>query len=611
MVMRLSLLSFVAVVALCLGGLGQRWFDTTELLAATGYWAMLLLFLLWGASMVVWLRRNGVGWWGRIGWRGVLLIGAAWLFLVSREPAEFKVVMDEPMLMGASLGMHLDRTPVVPRAVYELAGQGEVQPGQIDKRPLLFPFLLSLLHDLLGYHVGNVFLLNRALVLVLVLLAWLAGRSLDPAAGGPLLLLWLCGWPLLAQNACGGGFEVLNLVLILLTFLAAVRYLRERCAENEVFLLLTCLLLANTRYESVLFLAVFAGAWIVGGIRNRDWAVSWVTVCSPLLLVPFFWQRVMVATSDRYMELGARGVEHVLGLGYIPANLAHAWRFLGVPDPTLAGSPLFAGLGLLALLGLPFVALRTRGSGALGPLLGTVAVVLAGFGVLMTYFWGQLDDTVASRLALPLIGAMGLALCAGRAHWLPSRGGARFLFAVMGAWFVGYVLPVANEHRYTQNVIHMRIFDWSREVIGRTGARHPLVIGTHARIWTAYRAAALTPKLAWGAMERIAYQRRIGTFDEVFVVQSLVYDPRSDGYVPLPGNALPDGVTLEPLAESSFHTFNRVRISRLRSVDLEQVERAGPPRDEPTVVFQDLGPEERRQMRERTGLPDRTEGVTR
>lgn len=610
--MRLLALASLGLGAVALG-VGSRWVDPVAALEAAGYWWMLALVLGSCAAALFWFRRHWPAWRTTFGWNGLMWVLAAWLFLITREPAEFKIVMDEPMLMSTSMALYQDRTPVIARAVYELAGQREVQPGQIDKRPLLFPFLVSLLHDALGYRVANAFLLNKALVLALLVFAWAAGRALDPVVGGPLVLLWFCGWPLVSQNACGGGFEILNLALLLLLFLAARRYLADRCPANEVFLLATCLLLANTRYESVLYLLVFAALWLIGAIRAWDWSVTWATVCSPLFLLPYLWQHsAVMGVPDRW-ELRALQTDHMFGFDYLTENLSRAWRFFLTPSRELAGSPLFGALGLLALLAWGAGWLwRRRVMGAPDRSAWAALAVLllpvgGGFGVLLFFFYGHLDDPVTSRLALPLIGAMGLALCAVRPVLLPSPAGRRLLIGAMGLWFVGYVLPTVNEHRYTQNGIHMRIFDWSQEVIARTGAKRPLVIGLHARIWTAYRAAALTPAMAWGSMEQIDYQRQVGTFDDVFVIQSLIADADSLDYVPLSGNRLPDGVGLDPVAESSFHPFNHVRVSRVRGIDLARV-KSSVRCDEPAVVFQDVTAEQLGLLRERLGWVDKQEG---
>ena len=42
----------------------------------------------------------------------------------------------------------------------------------------------------------------------------------------------MTGLPLLAQNATGGGFELLNLVMILATLLLGMRYLARRDASS-------------------------------------------------------------------------------------------------------------------------------------------------------------------------------------------------------------------------------------------------------------------------------------------------------------------------------------------------------------------------------------------
>ena len=73
--------------------------------------------------------------------------------------------------------------------------------------------------------------------------------------GGRLVgLCCLAGLPLLAINATGGGFEILNLCMIALTMLAAISYLERNDAVPLNFLLMSGILLAQTRYESVLLL---------------------------------------------------------------------------------------------------------------------------------------------------------------------------------------------------------------------------------------------------------------------------------------------------------------------------------------------------------------------
>lgn len=602
--MRLLALTVVATICLALGLGGHHWFDPGVAVDCTGYWIVAALVLLWLGTAMAWIRSYGMSCWALVGPRGVLWVSCAWAFLVTREPSEFKVVMDEPMLVGASLGMHAKRTSAMPLRAYEVAGVREYSGGFLDKRPLLYPFLLSCVHDLTGYRVENTFHLNKAVLFVLLLVGWVVARRLDPAIGGGLFLVWLCGWPLVAQNACGGGFELLNLGLILLVALAALQYLEDRNRVTEAFLLLGCLLLANTRYESVLYLLAFAGLWLIGGWREREWSAGWLAVVSPVFLLPYLWQRAAVAQQGGYWGLEVKSAVHPFGAEYLLPNLRHAWRFFTHPDPELAGSPFFAGLGIfaiIALVGIVVAAWRTRDAVTGRPLWALCAVAgpaLAGFGVLMVYFWGHLDDPIVSRLALPVIGVMGLSVVAVRHRWLPSPRSCRLLLAALALWFVAYTLPVMNQHRYSQNNIHMRIFRWTQEIVRQSAAHNPLVIGSQERLWIAYRVPALSPEVAVARLPQIEFHRSSGTFDAIFVVQSLFDDPKTRARVPLAGNAMPLGVTLVPVAECSFYPFNVVRISRVTAIDLDQVEHSPLPQSTSCEVYRDATPAEMKAWRD-------------
>ena len=573
---RLWLLGFVGLVAGGLGLAGWFWLDPLKLLDASGYWFIGLLFLAWTFAASRWLSSMGRDLWRLLGWWGLAGSVAVWALLSTREPGEFKVLMDEPLLMDTSLGMHGRRSVSMPAYVCEDSGIRGYWGTTLDKRPLFFPFVLSSVHDLAGYRVENVFWLNRSLLLLVIVLGWILGRRLDPDAGGPIMLLWCSGWPLLAQNASGGGFDLLNLALMLVALLATAAYFEERNHRNEVFLLATCLLMANTRYESILFVGLFAVVWLVGAIRARSSAVSWFAVVSPLFLVPYVWQRGFMAQHAWRWEAELRAMQsdRLFGTQFIADNLARAWHFLVVPDRELAGSAFLGSIGLVALMAVVgFLLMRGRKVClALSPVRTALLVVLVfvgvNFGILMFYFWGRLDDPMASRLALPLIAGMGLSLCFLRPMVLPSKSALGCLMVLMGCWVVGYAVPSMNEHRYSRENMHMRIFRWAQDVVARQSCRRPLVISPQERVWTAYRTFALLPESANPILPQIEPQLREGVIDGVFVVQSYVGERNGAPLRLLGGNELPAGVVLEQVAERSFYPYHFVRISRVASIDL-------------------------------------------
>ena len=98
--------------------------------------------------------------------------------LLVHESFGFKIVMDELMLLGTSMSMHLDRVALTPLRGNDIQGAFVVLDGIVDKRPLFFPFLVSIVHDLSGYRPENAFFLNGLLTFVLLGLTWSLGRRL-------------------------------------------------------------------------------------------------------------------------------------------------------------------------------------------------------------------------------------------------------------------------------------------------------------------------------------------------------------------------------------------------------------------------------------------------
>ena len=110
------------------------------------------------------------------------------------------------------MSMHFSRTVLTPFRGSDIQGAYVIIEGMMDKRQLFFPFLVSILHDLIGYRPSNAFVLNGILVFVFLPLVNAAGRRLAGRMAGWLGVVLFAGLPLLAQNATGGGFELLNIL---------------------------------------------------------------------------------------------------------------------------------------------------------------------------------------------------------------------------------------------------------------------------------------------------------------------------------------------------------------------------------------------------------------
>ncbi len=202
---RLLIAALVALVAVFLSFAAFPPDRALALMTAAGYWAMLGTFswFLWS----LWRLGRHDGWKpGRPTageWWIVALIGACGLLLLIHESYGFKILMDEILLLGTSMGMHFDKHPLYPIRGHDLQGAFQLLDGQLDKRPLFQPFLVSTLHDLTGYRPENVFVLNTALTFGLLAAVYRLVRRLVHPSAGILAVLLLTSLPLLAQNATG------------------------------------------------------------------------------------------------------------------------------------------------------------------------------------------------------------------------------------------------------------------------------------------------------------------------------------------------------------------------------------------------------------------------
>ncbi len=181
------LFAVIAAVSVATGGFLVPNKDVLAIVTNTGYWCVLAAFVLFVRAL--WLEFRGdlmavrdAGFKG-FDWASLAVVGLGGLVLIVHESPGFKIVMDEVMLAGTSMSMHLNRSVVVPVRGSNIQGAFAIFQGQMDKRQLFFPFLVSILHDLIGYRPENAFVLNGILAFVFLALVNALGRKL--AAGPP------------------------------------------------------------------------------------------------------------------------------------------------------------------------------------------------------------------------------------------------------------------------------------------------------------------------------------------------------------------------------------------------------------------------------------------
>src|SRR5690349_4909899 len=121
---RLVLLCLSAALAVVLGFFAFTPEQSLQAVIYGGHWAMLLLAVLFGWSLVKVGRDSWPelqDWKLRPRWPVVLVLGCGGLLLV-HETYGFKILMDEIMLLGTSMSMHVDKTALVPMRGHDIQG---------------------------------------------------------------------------------------------------------------------------------------------------------------------------------------------------------------------------------------------------------------------------------------------------------------------------------------------------------------------------------------------------------------------------------------------------------------------------------------------------------
>ncbi len=569
---RFWLLILTALLAVVLAFFAIPDAQALALVSFAGFWFVLVAFSIWmwslwrsfGSELRALRPAN-------LDWASVAFVLIGGVVLLAHESFGFKIVMDELMLLGTSMSMHLDKTVLTPLRGNDIQGAFVIVEGMMDKRPLFFPFLVSIVHDVSGYRPENPFILNAALTFLFLGLACIAGRMLAGRVAGWIAVVLLAGLPLLGHNSTGAGFELLNLVMILGTLLLGARYVTRRDAVSLIAFCYSGLLMAQVRYESCIFLVPVALIVIWIWVREGKATIPWPLVIAPLLMLHYPLQhRIFDLRSSAWEMFSKPGYSKPFAADYVPENLVHAIKFFFAPITDQPNSLVLSVLGWLAV---PFFLLlaakRIRTLNSESPI--SVAVTLfalgfaAQFALMMFYFWGKFDDPVIRRLSLPTHLGMVLAVLA----VLPQFAKPVVIRALFGVALFGLLarsVPSMASHAYSQEYLPGRETAWRRDFIKSQPLPDYLMIDNDSTLWVVHGVSSTPTVVAVKRQVDIAFHLRNRTFSNVYVFQRLTLDADTGKQSIRDGDDLGPDFVLEPVVEKRMQVLTISRISRVKEV---------------------------------------------
>ncbi len=575
-----------------------RWLvsaDTSSFLVTkVSYWAFAVTFL-WLCRHVVALvaqkiRNNfSAGDFLKSNWGPLVAILLGTIFLQVHDGAGFKVIEDEVVLASISRQMHFDREAAVPERGHKILGVYQTLDSHVDKRQLFYPFLVSVVHDLTGYRPENSFWLNLALTPAFLLLLYWIGLKIGGKGCGLIAVLLAVSTPVLATASVGGGAEMLNLVMLLMSLLFSIRFLQNPDRKTLSALCLSGVLLAQTRYESPIYLLAIGCVIILGWWRGRRVVTSPALFLSPILLMPYLWVGKASAMHEQFWQLDSEaGISRPFGTEFVSENFGRLkghFLDIGINQPN---NLLLATLGLVCLIGFGLGFLRKlpnlRQTDAVQTVLGVYLAPIAIYlGLLLFYAHSSVDQPTASRLLLPLY--LPLLYCSllvvfneKASRWL--RGGFIALSLIQ---FIA-VVPTSSRHVYADRYTPAGEVEWACQFIEENEGRNYLMIATYDTLWIVHNEESISIERANLRKSQLELQMRLQPDKELLVFQTMGYDPLTGYEEELDPIPLGEEFVLEPLEQQSLSLFDFVRISRIKSIRLNPKEKIPLPKMETDAI---------------------------
>jgi len=345
------------------------------------------------------IRRHGPA----LGLAMLLTIGA-----VSISPPRFRIFADETNLMNMAFAMYDQRSFSQPYGMFE-EESFQTLTRAWGKRPLFYPFVVSLAHTFLGYSADNGFVVNAVSGFLCLFLMYFILQRWFTRFHGVVGMMLLASFPLYVLCMTSGGYEILNMLFLLLVFLVLDSFLVSRQSHDVELLCLSLVLLAQIRYESILLTLCLIPLALCYVRKPQINDLTFRSVLVPLTYLPILWQRMTHLHAITLMPVPGDPVPRGQGAFSIHAllrNLDHNLDFFLGTESRFGMIPmlLFASLAGLAYgLYRLFRRGRTGDARIIGLCIAGALTLMGHVLIIFSYYYGDLTRYIAMRLGIVFI----------------------------------------------------------------------------------------------------------------------------------------------------------------------------------------------------------------
>jgi len=502
---------------------------------------------------------------------GIAVTFATCLVVFCAIAPAYRVLADEANLIGVSKNLFFQRT-----ADFATTGKWYFENywnlnQTIDRRPTLFPFLVSLVHTLRGYHPENGFYLNAVIFSLFVFSSYRLGKQLGGELLGVTAALLVGAHPNTLLAARSAGFDLLSSFMILIVIKSFVEYTDKSSPKRLAILALHLCILAHVRYEGWALLLVAGLVLLSFRMVRRSQIRGYEALYSliPVFLAPRYWQAVAKA-KDAEQPMSAS----LFTASNFIHNLAEYFNLIRKPfELGAVHSPWVIALALAGFAIFAWGLVKRHKSGALSnsdwrrlvfvaALLGLETVIA------FSYVWGKslhpaaarlfiwLDTFIAFSAAFTLV-VLGRKL-APNLTLLGRKSGAP-IAVLAAAMLFAMQVPAASEGRFTNALILTRQSARIWDYFAKLNNKNILILTDRPGLYTIMNYGALDLASARSSRDPLIELNR-KLYSDVYLIQEVNLTSGK----PTPDQDVWPDVQLETMLDFQNTESTSTRISRVK-----------------------------------------------
>ncbi len=532
------------------------------LFVRSSYYLILLIFVIWTTQAALFLRHSNFSLKQLLKkhWIGISIAFVMTLFVFTSVEVGFKTLSDETNLLSISNSMLNDKTPNNATMGKRYYGNLNIINNETPKRPLMFPFLVQLLHVTTGLRYQNAFVFNFIIMFLFLSGVYIASRHFLDVGSSIAAILLILSYPVFTIFGTSAGFDVFNSVFFMMILASAYCFIRQPSYRSFCFIFASLIMFSNIRYESVFFLValpvllVFAGRIKWGYLKSA----SWMIFITPLVTLPYIWQRILRHNAYQNPEGTA-----VFSIRSFTDNLAIFFKNLVDLKYFLPYAGFLSIISILILIYLIIRVVRARRtleSWQRRCLVVLAISVLLSTAIYFAHFFGVYTHPSSARLFITLSIIFAIApvmLKIAKPRLLPGPS----LLMISIVCFLFYH-PIAVEGRFINALTGNRRTEHCLTHLSKVRDKNILIIALRPGQFVAVGYGAVNFVYANKNHQKVLKEFGRHLYSKVIVFQEIEYETGQ----PTEKTKLPPAYNLETLDEIQISATEFLRIAEVKHV---------------------------------------------